>query len=132
MEIEFDPAKEALNRMSANTVKTRDGREFALNTPEGDANIVAAALADPDAQPWTDEQFAKARPASEVMSPALLEAHRQTKNKGGRPKSDDPKIFTGIRLDSDLLAAFKATGKGWQTRVNAALRQYLKEHPLSA
>ena len=40
------------------------------------------------------------------------------------------KVFTAIRLDADLVDAFKATGKGWQTRVNAALRQYIEEHPL--
>ena len=40
--------------------------------------------------------------------------------------------FTAIRLDADLLATFKATGEGWQGRINAALRQYIKEHPLSS
>jgi len=49
----------------------------------------------------------------------------------GRPKADETKVFTAIRLDADLLAAFKSTGKGWQTRVNAALRQYIAEHPLT-
>jgi len=48
----------------------------------------------------------------------------------GRPKSDETKVFTAIRLDADLLKTFKATGKGWQTRVNAALRQFITEHPL--
>jgi uncharacterized protein (DUF4415 family) len=33
-------------------------------------------------------------------------------------------------LDADVLAEFKATGKGWQTRMNAALRQFIVEHPL--
>ena len=37
-----------------------------------------------------------------------------------------------IRLDADLLDAFKSTGKGWQTRMNAALRQFITEHPLRA
>jgi hypothetical protein len=37
-----------------------------------------------------------------------------------------PKVFTGIRLDADIVAAFKATGRGWQTRMNAALRDRLK------
>jgi uncharacterized protein (DUF4415 family) len=40
-------------------------------------------------------------------------------------------VFTAIRLDADLLDAFKATGKGWQTRVNAALRQFITAHPIS-
>ena len=48
----------------------------------------------------------------------------------GRPKADETKVFTAIRLDADLLDAFKSTGKGWQTRMNAALRQFITEHPL--
>jgi uncharacterized protein (DUF4415 family) len=48
----------------------------------------------------------------------------------GRPKADETKVFTAIRLDADLLETFKATGKGWQTRVNAALRQFITEHPM--
>ena len=35
-----------------------------------------------------------------------------------------------VRLDADLLEIFKAIGKGWQTRVNAALRRFIAEHPL--
>jgi uncharacterized protein (DUF4415 family) len=38
-------------------------------------------------------------------------------------------VFTGIRLDADVVDTFKATGKGWQTRMNAALRDWLKKHP---
>ncbi|MDR3056492.1 MAG: hypothetical protein LBU53_14055 [Zoogloeaceae bacterium] len=60
--------------MSRDTVKTRDGRVFELNTPEEEARIMAAALADPDAQPMTDEPLARMRPAREVLSPALYEA----------------------------------------------------------
>ena len=49
--------------------------------------------------------------------------------KRGRPKSDRTKIATTIRFDEDVLAAFKATGRGWQTRMNDALREWLREHP---
>ena len=35
-----------------------------------------------------------------------------------------------VRFDLDILAAFKATGKGWQTRMNDTLREWLKDHPL--
>ena len=42
----------------------------------------------------------------------------------GRPKADETKVFTATRLDADLLQTFKATGEGWQTCVNAALRQF--------
>ena len=41
----------------------------------------------------------------------------------GRPKSDDPKQALNIRLDSDVLAHYRATGPGWQTRINDALRK---------
>jgi uncharacterized protein (DUF4415 family) len=43
--------------------------------------------------------------------------------KGGRPKSDSPKVAVNIRLSPDVVAAFKATGKGWQTRIDEALRK---------
>ena len=46
----------------------------------------------------------------------------------GRPVSSTPKISTTLRFDAAVLSAFKATGKGWQTRVNNALRDWLKEH----
>ncbi len=41
----------------------------------------------------------------------------------------DVKIQTTMRLDVDILAAFKANGRGWQTRMNDALRDWLKHHP---
>ena len=34
----------------------------------------------------------------------------------GRPVSDRPKVATTMRLDADVLATFKASGKGWQSR----------------
>lgn len=46
----------------------------------------------------------------------------------GRPKLEAPKISTTIRLDADVLARFRAGGAGWQSRINAALRQWLEEH----
>ncbi len=41
----------------------------------------------------------------------------------GRPKAAETKVSTTIRLDPDVLAAFKADGPGWQTRINQALRK---------
>jgi uncharacterized protein (DUF4415 family) len=43
----------------------------------------------------------------------------------GRPVLTNPKVSTTIRLSQDVLAALKATGKGWQTRVEQTLRQSL-------
>ena len=46
----------------------------------------------------------------------------------GRPKADNHKELVAVRYDSEILAAFRATGKGWQTRMNDALKEWLKEH----
>jgi uncharacterized protein (DUF4415 family) len=40
-----------------------------------------------------------------------------------------PKIPTTLRLSPEVIAYFKATGEGWQTRVDAALREYIQAHP---
>jgi len=71
-----------------------------------------------------------AKPASEVLSAQTYAALVAVNRPRGRPKADETKVFTAIRLDSDVLETFKATGKVWQTRVNAALRQFITEHPL--
>jgi uncharacterized protein (DUF4415 family) len=44
------------------------------------------------------------------------------------PQKRPTKVPTTIRFDPDVLAALKTTGKGWQTRVNDAMREWLKEH----
>ena len=44
----------------------------------------------------------------------------------GRPILTDPKISTTIRLDADIVEKFRAQGPKWQTRINAALRDWLK------
>lgn len=94
-------------------LKTRDGREVTLPTPEEDAAITAAALSDPDAQPLTDEEWEAARP---------------TMRRGGRPLGSGTKELLSVRLDRDVIAAFRATGEGWQTRMNDALREHAQRH----
>ena len=41
----------------------------------------------------------------------------------GRPRMANPKQAIKLRLDAAVLAHFRATGPGWQTRINAALRK---------
>ncbi len=77
-----------------------------------DAVITKAARSDPDARPFSEKAWKKAKVRARV----------------GRPPSESPKVFTGIRLDAEVVNRFKATGKGWQTRMNAALRDWLKTH----
>lgn len=68
------------------------------------------------------------KPASEVLAGlvgAELASEMLTKRKPGRPKAASPKVYTAMRLDADVLAYFKAEGKGWQTRVNEALKSLI-------
>ena len=75
---------------------------------------------DPDAPEATEAQIAQARPFTEAF-PALSDAMRR--NTGGRPRAENPKIAVSLRLDQDVVAQFKASGPGWQTRMNRALRE---------
>ncbi|MEQ1518611.1 MAG: BrnA antitoxin family protein [Usitatibacteraceae bacterium] len=72
--------------------------------------ISAAAKADPDAQPLTPKQL-------KAMVP--LQALR------GRPKSSNPKQLVSVRYSREVLDFFKATGEGWQSRMDGVLRQYV-------
>jgi uncharacterized protein (DUF4415 family) len=53
--------------------------------------------------------------------------HGDTLIRRGRPRLETPKISTTLRLDADVLAQFKAKGPKWQTRINDALREWLKQ-----
>lgn len=47
----------------------------------------------------------------------------------GRPPLEKPKRSVTVRYDVEVIDAFKATGKGWQTRMNQALKEWLSSHP---
>jgi len=89
-------------------------------------------LIDDENPEWTAEDFDNARPAHDVLHEIFSQetADAMLARKKGRPLGSGVKKSQNIRLDHDILAAFKATGKGWQTRMNDALREWLKEHPL--
>lgn len=90
---------------------------------EEEARIQERIASDPDAPELTDEQIARARPFARAF-PALAESMRR--NPGGRPRADKPKVAVSLRLDQEVVAAFKAGGPGWQTRMNEVLRESLK------
>jgi uncharacterized protein (DUF4415 family) len=46
----------------------------------------------------------------------------------GRPKAEAVKESLTVRYDADIVAAFRASGPGWQSRMNAALREWLETH----
>jgi len=93
-------------------------------TDEEDAAITAAALSDPDNPPLDADWFARARPAQEVL-PEIFGADVAARmlRPRGRPKSAAPKEKINVRLSPDVLAALRATGKGWQTRIDTLLRE---------
>lgn len=81
-----------------------------LTTPEGELR-----------EDLSDEELSRFRPSAEVLPETVF----ARLSRGGRPVSDNPKILTTVRFDAEVLAAFKATGRGWQTRMNDALKEWL-------
>lgn len=82
-----------------------------------DEEIARQITEDPDTAPeLTDEWFDK---ADLHYGETLLRRGR------GRPPLDAPKKLVSLRLDPDVIDAFRAGGPGWQSRINAALRKHL-------
>ena len=46
----------------------------------------------------------------------------------GRPPVATPKVSTTIRLSPDVIDHFRAGGRGWQTRIDEALRDWIQKH----
>lgn len=79
---------------------------------------------DPDDAPeWTEDMF---RRAALWHGDKLVRPADGTLTRPGRPKSDNPKQQVTLRLDRAVLEGFRATGPGWQSRINAELRKALK------
>jgi uncharacterized protein (DUF4415 family) len=91
------------------TIKTRSGRVLVLATPSEDARICAGIAADPDTYEPSDEEFKQMR-------------------RPGRPLGSGTKTQITLRLDADVVDKFKASGSGWQTRINDALKSWVQTH----
>ena len=76
---------------------------------------------DPENPEWTEADFAAAK-GTESLPPGMLAAFPRTKARGGRPAGSS-KQAVSIRLDKDVLEKFRATGPGWQSRINEALKR---------
>jgi uncharacterized protein (DUF4415 family) len=81
-----------------------------MPTSQEDKAITAAAAADPDAQPLTSKQ---------LKSMVPMRALR------GRPKSASTKQLVSVRYSPEVLAYFKSSGEGWQSRMDGVLRDYV-------
>lgn len=77
---------------------------------------------DDDAPELTDEIMARLRPAREVLPPDLYAAltARKPGQRGKQKKPTKKPVY--IRLDPEVLAHFKSTGAGWQSRINNFLK----------
>lgn len=87
-------------------------------------------LIDEENPEWTAAMFRRAKPAASVL-PELFGANNAAemlRTKRGRPASANPKAHVNLRLDAEVVDAFRASGDGWQTRINAALKDWLKTH----
>ncbi|MGB3720623.1 MAG: BrnA antitoxin family protein [Hyphomicrobiaceae bacterium] len=100
----------------------KSGRFLAKTSPKRHRWEQDPDLTDEDNPEWTEEDFARATPVSE-LPPEIRNAFPRSR---GRPKKADPKVVVSIRLDPDIVDAFKAEGPGWQTRINAELRKVVQ------
>jgi uncharacterized protein (DUF4415 family) len=61
----------------------------------------------------------------DLSAPEWRKQFDRSKVRRGRPPAELTKVSTTIRLDADVLERFRAGGPGWQSRINAALREWL-------
>src|SRR5206468_7462302 len=85
---------------------------------------------DDDNPEWTAEEIRSARPLMEVLPPETTAAIRRYKGQRG-PQRAPTKELISLRVDRDVVARFRATGAGWQTRANDALKAYVKKGGLA-
>ena len=93
--------------------KTTPRRSILMPSVEENARIVAAAKADPDAQPLTKRQLTAMVPLKSVR---------------GRPKSGNKKMLVSVRYSPEVIAYFRGTGEGWQSRMDGVLSEYVSKH----
>jgi len=75
---------------------------------------------------WTAEDFRRARPALEVLPKEVVDAIRRYRGQRGKQKAPTKKLIS-LRVDRDVVEAYRATGPGWQARANEALRSHVKQ-----
>ncbi|MDQ6958616.1 MAG: BrnA antitoxin family protein [Mariprofundaceae bacterium] len=105
-----------------------------MPTEEEDAAINAGIASDPEAAELTAEDFKRMQPASEVH-PSIVKAYKEGRIRmpGQRgPQRAPRKLPISIRLSPTVVEHFRASGKGWQSRIDKALREWIKEHKEAA
>lgn len=80
----------------------------------------------------TAKDMRRMKPAAEVLSPELLKILPKKKVGERGPQKSPIKISVTVRYSPEVIKYFKGTGKGWQKRMDAALKQWIKKHPHAA
>lgn len=81
-------------------------------------------MVDEDSPEWTAADFARARPIQELDA-GMLEAIAASR-KRGRPPAASPKVCVGFRLAADVVKGIRASGPGYNARVEKVLRYALE------
>jgi uncharacterized protein (DUF4415 family) len=77
----------------------------------------------------TSDDMREMRPVDDVLPPELV-ALLPKRGPGQRGSQKQPtKVSVTVRYSPEVIAYFKATGKGWQSRMDAALKQYIASQP---
>ena len=108
----------------------RIGSDMAKVDATTDADIARQIAEDPDTYPEAGEAELKRgvwKIGGQVVSEA--EGRAAMRRAAGRPKSANPKVHVSLRLDADVLTRYRASGPGWQRRINDALRKSLEKEP---
>lgn len=91
-------------------------------------NLLPLTDAEGEVRELTEEDFKKAVPFSAL--PESLQATLLGLKELHKP-AQPGKVSTTVRFDREVIEAFRATGKGWQTRMNDALKEWLKNHAVA-
>lgn len=86
-------------------------------------------LTDDENPELTDEMAARARPARDVLREQFGEAataEMLNPNPRGRPRLARPKVLRSLYFSQDVIDYFKSTGKGWQSRIDEVLREWVR------
>ena len=88
----------------------------------------AASRPDEDNPEWTREDFRQARPAIEVIGEVFgVDAAESLPRRRGRPAKTDRKVNQTLRLDADVVDAYRREGRGWQALMNRVLREHMPD-----
>ena len=77
---------------------------------------------------WSTEELKKSKTFADL--PASLKTKLASRKLRGAQVLPT-KVSTTIRLSTEVVEAFKASGSGWQTRIDLALKEWLREHTLA-